>query len=190
MTTDPTRIQTTRLERFSTWVLWGLGLLIGLIGLLTLLGWLLDLAALTTWKANTTPMSPAAAVLSVLLSIVLGFCIRQLPGAIAKPLAIILGGVGAITALLLILLRFMGLYLSGEHLGFPVTGVLGTEPVGYISNMTAFSFLLAFVALTITLIYQSHYSRVQKVVLGSGWFNLVNKFWATVSLCFWLALNQ
>jgi hypothetical protein len=146
--------QPTSAERLSNRVLWGLCLFIALISLLTLLGWVLNINILTTWKSDATPMAPITAVLSVVFSLVFGFCIKPPSNVISKLFALMLSGGGAMTALLLCLLRLMGRYLSLEHLGLPITGVLGSEPVGYISLISAFCLLLAFVAVIITLIHQ------------------------------------
>ncbi|WP_262966601.1 EAL domain-containing protein [Methylobacter psychrophilus] len=147
MTTEATSTQPTRSEALSTFVLWVLTLLVAAIGLLTLLGWALEVPALTNWEFGTLPMAPSTAALSVLFSIDLGLFITMLSGRIIQVIARILGWVGAMVALLLYVLNFKEAYLLGELLGLPIIGLFSNEAIVHISSITAFCFLLAFVSL-------------------------------------------
>ncbi|WP_262963696.1 EAL domain-containing protein [Methylobacter psychrophilus] len=117
------------------------------IGLLSLLGWVLDNPYLTTWKSGTIPMAPNTAGLSILFSITLGLCIQKPPGRISLLLTTLFGWTGILWALLLLTLRLLDIYWPAELFGLQIHGTLGNVPIGYISPITAFGFLLAYVPL-------------------------------------------
>jgi diguanylate cyclase (GGDEF)-like protein/PAS domain S-box-containing protein len=154
MLTDDSNIKPASDECLGSPILWGLNLVIASIGLLTLLGWVLEVPIFTTWKSGAIPMAPITAVLTLAFSLVFGFCINHPLNFINKQFALMLSWVGAMTALCLCLVRLMGLHLSLERLGLPITGVIDAAPIGYISIITAFCLFLAFVAL-ITLSHQT-----------------------------------
>ncbi|UOA10347.1 EAL domain-containing protein [Methylobacter sp. S3L5C] len=129
-----------------------LGLLAGhlsvaAIGLMSLLGWVLDNPGLTTWKSGTIPMAPNTAGLSILFSITLGLCIQKSPGRIPLLLTTLFGWLGILWALLLLTLRLLDIYWPGELFGLQIPHTPGNISIGYISPITAFGFLLAYVPL-------------------------------------------
>ena len=133
-------------------VLQVVGLSVAAIGLLALLGWILDIPILTTWETNTLPMAPCTALLAILFGSVLGFNAKGAPIRMTTLFA----WVGTITALVLFTLRLLGIYWPVELLGLPITGRLGDAPLGFISPITALCFLLANVALLIALCQSTH----------------------------------
>ena len=113
------------------------------IGVLTLLGWVLDAPGLTRWTAGTVPMAPSTAVLSVLFGAALGLNARRPPRRGALLLVTSFGWASMVVALVLLAFRLLGAYGPTELLGLAITGTFGGLPIGYISPVTAFCFLLA-----------------------------------------------
>ena len=146
MTTKAISTEPRLSNRLNALWLWGLCVAIAAIGITSLVGWVVEIPALTTWMPNTRPISPLTAVLSVLFSVVLGLFIRQPPASIPKPLTFFLADIGLITSLLLWLLHINHIYPSSELLGLPITGTFNTVPLGYPSPITAFCFFWAFLS--------------------------------------------
>ena len=128
------------------------GLFVATIGFLALLGWIMDIPLLTTWEANTLPMAPCTALLSILFGGVFDFNARR--GS--TRMATLFAWFGALIALVLFTLRLLDVYWSVELLGLPITGMLGDAPLGFISSISALCFLLANVALLIMLSQGTH----------------------------------
>ena len=133
-----------------------MGVSITTIGLLALLGWILDTPVLTSWQTNTLPMAPFTALLSILFGGVFVFNAKRSTSRITFMLTIFLAWIGAMIALWLFTLRILNSYWSIEFLGLNITGMLGDAPIGYISPITALCFLLANLAFLITLPQGSH----------------------------------
>ncbi len=138
-----TAIRLSNVQHYSTLALLAAGLSVTIIGVLALLGWVLDAPGLTTWKAGTLPMSPSAAVLSVLFGAILCLIARVPSGRVNLLLITPLSWLGTIAALLLFTLRLLDVYGSAERLGLSITGTIDDAPIAYISAITAFCFLLA-----------------------------------------------
>ncbi len=132
----------TLLERLSTPALLIAGISVSAIGLLCLLGWLLDTPIFHTWKVSTLPMSPIMGGLSLFFGTALCFSARMPISPTAHLLTSILGWFGAIAALLLFTLRLLGVYWPVELLGLQITGTVEDVPIGYISPVSAFCLLL------------------------------------------------
>jgi diguanylate cyclase (GGDEF)-like protein/PAS domain S-box-containing protein len=136
-------------DKIIKWSLWTLATFIATIGLLTLLGWETDSPILTSWQSGRQTMAPVTAMLSLLFSIALGLCLFNSSNQSIHICAKLISWLGILIALLLCFFRINGDYLPVEHLGFSIAGLLGKAPVGYISLITAFCFLLAFINLLI-----------------------------------------
>jgi diguanylate cyclase (GGDEF)-like protein/PAS domain S-box-containing protein len=132
------------------------GVSITTIGLLALLGWILDTPVLTSWQTNTLPMAPFTALLSILFGGVFVFNAKRPTSRITFMLTTFCAWIGAMIALWLFTLRILNSYWSIELLGLNITGMLGDAPIGYISPITALCFLLANLAFLITLPQGSH----------------------------------
>ena len=153
MADDLTDTKCTRSERASTFALLATGLSVAVIGFLALLGWMFDVSVLTNWKAGANPMAPSTVMLFVMYGVALCLAARLPQGGITPLLITFCGAVGAMTSLLLFALRLLAVYWPGERLGL---GIFSNAPIGYISPITAFSFLLAYVSLLASL---SHGAR-------------------------------
>ena len=137
-------------ETIITKALWTLAGLIAGIGLLTLLGWVLDdIPSLTSLQSGQRTLSPISGVLSLLLSSALGLCLLNSSNRSIKISAKLIIWLGALVALLLCFLSIKSDYLPAEHLGLSFYGLSENSPVSYISIITAFCFLLAFINLLI-----------------------------------------
>ena len=121
------------------------------IGVLALLGWVLDAPGLTRWNTGTVPMAPSTAVLSILFGVALSLCAQGAPRRGPLLLVTVLAWVGVAAALVLFVLRLLGVYSAAELLGLRIGGTVGRAPIGYISPITACCFLLASGALLISL---------------------------------------
>lgn len=113
------------------------------IGVASLGGWILAIPLLTAWKAETLPMAPATAVLSVLLGVSLAACSRAADSAphliIARTLAII----GGAAAFVFLAIRLVGWLPEFELLSLPIAGAIEGAPIGFVSPVTAASFTWA-----------------------------------------------
>ena len=128
-----------------------MGVSVATIGLLALLGWILDIPALTTWETNTLPMAPCTALLSILFGVALAVNAKGSQPRITFLLSLLFVWGGALIALLLFTLRLLDRYWSVELLGLHISGMLDDVPIGFISPITALCFLLANGALLIAL---------------------------------------
>ena len=145
-------IEKIRYERIMTFALQIITLFVAVIGLLDLLGWALEIPILNSWKESTQPMSPMTGLLSVLFGVNLILCVGLYRSRIIQLLTILLSSVGLMLAVLVSVLRLLGVYRSFEHLGFTITGIFGNVPLGHMTLVSAFCFSLAFVVLLVTVL--------------------------------------
>jgi len=114
---------------------------VGLVGGITLLGWVLGLPFLSSSGSGTIPMAPSTAILFMLYAAALFHrSCSPYRGASWTGLLIVLAG-GVVT--LLFILSIQGIYLETEHLGIAIIHPAGEIPIGHISPATALCFLLA-----------------------------------------------
>ena len=149
---DMAVIEKIRYERIMTFALQIITLFVAVIGLLDLLGWALEIPILISWKESTQPMSPMTGLLSVLFGVNLILCVGLYRSRIIQLLTILLSSVGLMLAVLVSVLRLLGVYRSFEHLGFTITGIFGNVPLGHMTLVSAFCFSLAFVVLLVTVL--------------------------------------
>jgi hypothetical protein len=166
---------------------WSLRTLVGLIaaiGLLSLLGWETDSSALTSWQSDSQTMAPITAMFSLLFSIALGLCLLAPSNRSVTVSVKLISWLSSLMALLLCFLRINADYLPAEHLGFSINGFLGNVPVGYISIITAFCFLLAFINLLI--LNTPKPVIVWRLGLGWGFAGIISFISAVffIGLCF------
>jgi PAS domain S-box-containing protein len=113
------------------------------IGLLTLLGWVFKLRFLASFEAGLIPMAPSTAVLFLWYGAAI--CLRaRLPlSRRAFRISLAAGCLGALVALLLLTLGCLNIHLDIEHPGLNIIDTAGKAPIGHMSPVTAFCFLLA-----------------------------------------------
>ena len=133
-----------------TIVLQIIALFVAVVGLLDLFGWVLEVPAFISWKELTQPMSPMTGLLSMLFGINLIFFVRLYSRRIIYLLTVFMSSVGLMLASLVFILRFFGIYKSFEHLGISIDGMFGGVPLGHMTIISAFCFILAFVVLLVT----------------------------------------
>lgn len=113
---------------------------------------MLAIPQLPAWKAETVPMAPATAVLSVLLGMALVACSRSAASArhlfIARTLAI----AGSVAAFVFLAIRMGGWLPRFELLFLPIAGVIEGAPVGFVSPVTAACFALANAAVLLLIV--------------------------------------
>ena len=112
-------------------------------GLLTLAGWVLDLPLLSSFGLNLIPMAPSSAFMFGVLGIATLVHGRLPQSRRAQRVILAVGLFCALITLLLFFTSSMGIQLKAEHLGIPITGSLNGIPIGHMSPVTAFSFVLA-----------------------------------------------
>ena len=124
-------------------VLLAAGVVAAAIGLLALLGWFLKWPLLASFEAGLIPMAPSTAVLFVLYGAAVCLRARQTLSRRAFRISVALVGLGTMVALLLFTLGSLNIHLRVEHLGLNLTQTVGQAPIGHMSPVTAFCFLLA-----------------------------------------------
>ena len=121
--------------------------LVTLVSALTLAGWILDLRVVTAWRAGTVPMAPAAAVLSLLFVAALLLRVVRTPGRYSPLVGVGVAVASTVAALVLLLLRLVGVYWPAERLGLHLSGVETDSTIGFISPITAGCLAVAHAAL-------------------------------------------
>lgn len=121
------------------------------IGIMTLLGWALDLHLLASIRSNYIPMAPNTAAAFVALGITLLVFIRCFANRILRWCARV-----STVSVLLLCSSTLVQYLADSDLGidrllFVTTKTLGRIPVGFMSPITAVSFLLSGFSLLLAL---------------------------------------
>lgn len=118
------------------------------LGTLVLFGWVFDISSLTSFGNQFIPMAPSTAVFFIVFGIIL-LRYTQLPTRERSPGLMILIGIFTGAALVLLVLSLWGLLPDAEHLGMAIQGMVSGVPIGHMSPLTAFCFLLAGVSLII-----------------------------------------
>jgi hypothetical protein len=129
----------------------GCGILSAAAGAAALLGWAADLPLLASFGADRIPMAPSTALFFMLYGATTISIARFPASRTVARAGIFVGSGGALLSLLLFILAVRGIQPDAEYLGLRVVaGAVQGAPVGHMSPVTAFSFLLAglsFVAL-------------------------------------------
>src|ERR1035441_5964575 len=127
------------------------GIVTAALGFLALLGWVLGLPLLASFGVDLMPMAPSTAVLFLLYGAAI--CLRaRLPlSRRAFRISVTAGCLGALVALLLFTLGCLHIRWPVENLGLNGTRTVRGAPVGHMSPVTAFCFLVASVSFLISL---------------------------------------
>lgn len=122
----------------------GLAALIVLgLGAATLLGWLAGLPWLASFGEDKIPMAPSTALFFLLYG---GSLLALSQASISVRLRYVINGFAALLALASLLLlgaSLANIYSPIEHLGLRISGLFQGVPMGHMSPLTAFCFLLA-----------------------------------------------
>lgn len=136
------------------------------LGLIALLGWVLELPLLTSFGQGWMPMAPSTALLCVLLGIALILSTGSPSNRTACRASAAIGSATALIGLLLFSLSSLGIRPEIEHIGFNIGGTVANSPIGHISPVTALCFVLAGVSLMVTLASSSHRHGQAMVAFG------------------------
>ena len=135
------------------------------IGALTLMGWILKFPQLTNFGEDLIPMAPSTAVL--LLSyggaILLRGCWPM--NRYIQRFSVLIGCLGLIISCLVFVMALRGVHWEGEHLGLNMCGMVYGSPVGHMSAVTAFCFILVSLSLWV-LSVSSRWSLRAELTLG------------------------
>ena len=123
----------------------------GVLGLITLLAWLLNLPVLASFGADLIPMAPSTALLFVFLGLAVVFHTRHPQSRRTHLIALGLCFLSAAAALLLFWLSSAGIYTTIEHIGVSASGTIHGSPVGHMSPITAFCFFVLALSIIVTL---------------------------------------
>lgn len=128
------------------------GLLAAALGLTALIGWFTGQTLLAAFLPDTIPMAPSAALFFLCYGLGSPFFLLKVePGRPARLAAFALGSLGLLAAGLLFILSLRGIRLDIEHLGFSIAGTAAGSPIGHMSPLTAFCFILAGAAFLLAL---------------------------------------
>ncbi|MBI5640265.1 MAG: PAS domain S-box protein [Nitrospirae bacterium] len=119
------------------------GVFVAGVGLVALLGWALELPVLSSLGSGRIPVAPSTAGLFVVYAGAIFLRTHFLKNRVSYWTGIAINSAGALLAALLFVLSLLGIRLEAEHLGFNVVNKPGEIPVGHISPVTAFCFLLS-----------------------------------------------
>lgn len=122
------------------------GLSILVIGVLSIVGWMFHLPALTTWVHGSMPMAPVTALLSITMGTSLLLCGTNKRASQCVP-GLVLGALSLAFAVMVLALRALGIHLSIEHMGFQMPDELNGAPVGVTAPITAAGFAAASIGL-------------------------------------------
>lgn len=113
------------------------------IGLVAILGWLLELPVFASLGPGRIPVAPSTAVLFMLYACTI-FLRTHLPKSrVSYWAGVSINAAGLLVAMCLFILSVQGIQPDVEHLGFTIVNKPGELAVGHMSPVTAFCFLLS-----------------------------------------------
>lgn len=124
-------------------LLTGCSAFIGSVGCISLLGWLLDLRVLASLGSGLIPVAPSTAVLFILYGASLLLSGQGASSGWKHRTVLLINSVGAAIAAVLFTASLLGIQLEAEHLGIEIVNKPGELPLGHMSPITAFCFLLS-----------------------------------------------
>lgn len=157
-------------HHFSSTLILICGSLVTGIGFVALLGWLTGLPVLSGFGSGRIPMAPSTALLFLLYGLGVILLSRSSSGRAAFRTGMAIGTAGAMSALLLFIMSSMNIHLQAEHLGFRIAGTLDGVPIGHMSPVTAFCFLLAGLSFLASLSASSGLNKSASVAFWSSVF--------------------
>jgi PAS domain S-box-containing protein len=142
------------------------GIVTAALGFIALLGWVLGLPLLASFGMDLMPMAPSTAVLFLLYGAAICLRARMPLSRRAFTVSATAGCFGTLAALLLFTVGWLGVHPAFEHFGLNATGTVRGAPVGHMSPVTAFCFLLASVSFLASLAPSA--TRSWRAVLALG----------------------
>jgi PAS domain S-box-containing protein len=137
------------------------------VGLVALLGWVLELPVLASLGSGMVPVAPSTAVLFVLYACAIFLRTHFPKSRVAYWTDVSINVAGALIAALLFVLSLLGIKTEAEHLGFYVMNKPGELAVGHMSPVTAFCFLLSSISYFLSLPSSRDRRRAANI---SWWF--------------------
>ena len=113
------------------------------MGFLALLGWVLKLPLLASFGADLIPMAPSTALLFLLYGVAVCLRARTPLSRRTFRISVAMVGLGTMVALLLFTLGCLNIHWEVEHPGLNIIHTVGKAPIGHMSPVAAFCFLLA-----------------------------------------------
>lgn len=121
------------------------------IGCAALAGWLLELPRLASLGRGLIPMAPSAAILFIAYGVALLLARRATCDRRTMLFVLSLFASGGFISSSLFFLSIRGVFLDVEQLGIKAMGAVDGSPVGHMSPITAFTFLLISIAFPVVL---------------------------------------
>lgn len=119
------------------------GIITAGLGMSALTGWIARLPMLTTFWSGKIPMAPSTALLFVLYGTGIILFARLTLSRAAYRIGLFVGVLGVLAGGFFFVISLMGTHSAIEHLGISITGMVNGVPVGHMSPLTAFCFILA-----------------------------------------------
>lgn len=142
------------------------------IGCIALLGWLLLLPRFASLGEGLIPMAPSTAILFIAYGIVFMLARNAACNHRFNLLCRSVLAAGAFISVVLFFLSIKGVFLGIEHLGIYAMGAVDGTPIGHMSPITAFTFIL--ISLLSLVVITIRPAR-------TGWAKIV--WWVAIILC-------
>lgn len=117
------------------------GSLAALIGAITFLGWISGIPLLSAVE-SPIPMAPSTALLFIIYGILVVHRIGNLHNGALRRAELIIGSIGALVSVFFFFSSSWGIFFDAEHFGTTIVGTIDGMPVGHMSPLTAFCFVL------------------------------------------------
>ncbi len=127
------------------------GLLTSAIGLLAMLGWILQLPLLASFSANLIPMAPSTALLFILMGMALSIQNRLPQNRVKYIFGLSVGMLVGLSGLIFFISSLAKKNMIIEHLGFAITDTSNGIQTGHMSMVTAVSFTACALVFLLTL---------------------------------------
>lgn len=113
------------------------------VGFAAFFGWMLDMPVLASLGSGMIPVAPSTAALFVLYACAILLRTHLPKGRVSYWAGVSINAAGLLVAVCLFILSVQDIQLDVEHLGFTIMNRPGETPVGHMSPVTAFCFLLS-----------------------------------------------
>ncbi|MEW6261903.1 MAG: PAS domain S-box protein [Thermodesulfobacteriota bacterium] len=138
------------------------------LGLIAFIGLIFGPPFLASLGTDKIPMAPSTALFFFLYGLIIFLHARRPMSRGIRWLSLAINVTGAVLALLLLFLSYNQIYLDYERLGLQVAGAVGGAPIGHMSPLTAFCFLLASLSFLASLSRFSNRTRPTTIAFWSA----------------------